>query len=402
MKLSLCHKVLIGMFLGLLGGKYLPWLPTYVEPMVEIYMNLIKMIVIPTVFCAILYGITNLSDVTLLGRLGKKAAWIYLGMTILAVSLGILIVNLLKPGIGVNLMLDLTQGSHPSVMSIKNLLVGIFPKNPIMAMAQGNTLQVVFFAFIVGISIILTGEKAKTVKQLISSITSVVFKMVELIVKITPYGVFATMAWVVAHYGFTSFVSLGKLALTILFAFAIQYLIFGLMLLICHLNPLPFFKKSLNVQSLAFASSSSKASIALAIDELHNKLGVSSESANFVLPLGAAINMSGSAIYITVCTLFLAQMLGITLTFYQYVILMLTSTIGSIGAAGYPSGAVIMLGMVLNAVGLPEAIIPLILGIDRFLDMFRTVVNVTGDCAATVVVDHLEGTLDQTKYDDSL
>ncbi len=400
MKFSLCHKVLIGMFLGGITGRYLPELVTYVEPIADIYMNLIKMIVIPTVFCAILYGITNLSDTALLGRLGKKAALVYLGMTIFAVSLGILIANLFRPGEGVNLTLNLGSELNGSaaVVSLKSLLTEIFPKNPVMAMSQGNTLQVVFFAFIFGISIILAGEKGQLARQLVASFTSVVFKMVELIVKTTPYGVFAIITWVVGNYGFASFLSLGKLASTILGAFFIQYLVFGIMLLFCRLNPFSFFRKTLNIQSLAFASSSSKASIALAVDELQNKLGISSGSANFVLPLGAAINMSGSAIYITVCAVFLSQMLGVNLTSYQYLILALTSTIGSIGAAGYPSGAVIMLGMVLHAVGLPDAIIPLIMGIDRLLDMFRTVVNVTGDCAATVVIDHLEGSLDHEKY----
>lgn len=403
MKLSLWQKVLIGMFLGVVCGYIFREHYSIAKPIATIYMNLVKMIVIPTVFFAILYGMTNISDIHTLGRIGLKASLIYGVATVLAVTIGITIAWYFEPGTGVNLVNNHAQDATNIITSkttLEKIIVDMFPSNPIAAMANGNTLQVVVFAFILGLALILVGDKANDARKVIVSITSVIFKMVELVIKTTPYGVFAIMMWIVGEYGFTLVLSLGKLMLVILGAFALQYILFGIMLLIFGLNPLKFYKKTFNIQSVAFATSSSKATIMTAINDLQEKVGVSKRVAGFILPLGAAINMTGSAIYIAACALFFAQMAGISLTHNQYIILIITSTIGSIGAAGYPSGAVIMLSMVLASIGLPIDGIPLIMGIDRFLDMFRTVINVTGDCAVTVIVDKTDNTLDIKSYND--
>lgn len=400
MKLSLWQKVILGMLLGIICGYVFPNYYFIAKPISTIYMNMVKMIVVPTVFFAILYGITNISDIHTLGRIGLKASTVYVFATIIAVAIGIFTTLLLKPGLGVNLI---NQGLEISQLSIApktitDIIVDTFPSNPIHAMANGYILQIVVFAFILGLALILTGEKALEAKKLVSSVTSVIFKMVELVIKITPYGAFAIMMWTVGEYGFSLVLSLGKLVTVIMTAFTLQYLLFGIMLLCSGLNPIKFYKKTLNIQSVAFATSSSKATIATAIKELQEKSGVSKKIAEFVLPLGATINMTGSAIYIAACALFFAQVAGIDLTYQQYVILIITSTIGSIGAAGYPSGGVIMLSMVLPAIGLPISGIPLIMGIDRILDMFRTIINVTGDCTVTVLVDKIEKTLDLDHY----
>ena len=361
------------------------------------------MIVVPTIFFAIIYGITNISDVGTIGRIGLKSSAVYIIATIIAVIIGMLAANYLQPGISINLLADITDATHKitsSGITLEEIFINIFPSNPIAAMAHGNTLQIVCFAIIFGLSLILAGEKAAEARKIFASVTSAVFKMVELVIKITPYGAFAIMAWIVGEHGFSLILSLGKLAYSIMAAFAIQYLLFGLALLFFKLNPIKFYKKTSNIQSIAFATSSSKATIIPAIGELQEKVGVSKKIASFVLPMGATINMTGSAIYIAICAIFFAQVYGITLTHHQYLILAITSTIGSIGAAGYPSGAVIMLSMVLPTIGLPIDHIPLIMGIDRLLDMFRTVINVTGDCAATVIIDKLNGTLDLERYGD--
>jgi Na+/H+-dicarboxylate symporter len=355
------------------------------------------------VFFAILYGMTNISDIHTLGRIGSKAIVIYGVATVIAVTIGIILAEFFKPGLGVQLTnhsLDIANVAVTTKTTLTSIIVDMFPSNPINAMANGHTLQVVVFAFILGLALILTGEKANDAKKLISSITSVIFKMVDLVIKTTPYGVFAIMMWIVGEYGFSLVLSLGKLAAVILAAFALQYLLFGIMILISGLKPLQFYKKTMNIQSIAFATSSSKATIATAIDDLQKKVGVSKQVAGFILPLGASINMTGSAIYIAACALFFAQIAGVELTSHQYIILILTSTIGSIGAAGYPSGAVLMLAMVLPSIGLPIEGIPLIMGIDRILDMFRTTINVTGDCAVTVMVDKMEHSLDVKKYNE--
>ncbi|MDR1057476.1 MAG: dicarboxylate/amino acid:cation symporter [Coxiellaceae bacterium] len=400
MKLNLWQKVLVGMLLGIICGYFFKEYYFIAKPFATIYMNMVKMIVVPTVFFAILYGLTHISDIHTLGRIGIKASIIYSFVTIFAVAIGITMALIFKPGIGVQLA---GQGLNiPNITitetTLESIIVNMFPNNPISAMANGNTLQIVVFTIILGLALILTGPKADDAKRVISSSASVIFKMVELVVKITPIGVFVIMMWIVGQYGFALILSLGKLASVIIITFAIQHSLFGIILLIFGLNPFPFYSKTFNIQSIAFATSSSKATIATAISDLQEKAGVSKHVAGFILPLGAAVNMTGSAIYIAICALFFAQTASIELTHYQYVILIATSTIGSIGAAGYPSGAVIMLGMVLPAIGLPIEGIPLIMGIDRLLDMFRTVINVTGDCAVTVVVDKIEHTLDINKY----
>lgn len=401
MKLNLWQKVFVGMFLGILCGYLFPEYHFIAKPIATIYTNMIKMIVVPTVFFAILYGMTNISDIHMLRRIGLKSSAIYTITTLFAVTIGILFASFFQPGAGVN-VLNSNIHAATNVVASKTTLVDIFinivPTNPINAMASGNTLQVVFFAFILGISLILAGEKADNAKKVITSITSVIFKMVGLVINIAPYGVFAIMMGIVGEHGFSLIVSLGKLILVVMAAFTLQYLLFGLILLISGLNPLKFYKKTFNIQSIAFATSSSKATIIPAINDLQEKVGVSKRVSEFVVPLGAVINMDGSAIYIAACALFCAQMAGIELTWYQYVILVVTSTVGSIGAAGYPSGSIIMLGMVLASIGLTLDAIPFILAIDRFLDMFRTVINSTGDCVVTVVVDKINHTLDTKKY----
>lgn len=400
-KTSLWQQVLIGMLLGVLCGHLFHDHFLIFKPIAIIYNNMVKMIVVPTVFFAILFGMTNISDIHTLGRIGIKASIIYGLATVLAVALGIIFTLFFEPGTGVSLINNHSQNIGNIVTSqqkLSDIITNIVPTNPIHAMASDNTLQVVVFAFFLGLALILVGEKANDVRKVIVSTTNVIFKMVELVIKTTPYGVFAIMAWIVGEYGFSLVLSLGKLTFVIMVAFALQYVIFGVMLLLTKLKPLQFYKKTFNIQTLALATSSSKATITTAIHDLQEKVGVSKSVSSFILPLGASINMTGSAIYIATCAIFFAQVAGIHLTGSQYLILVVTSTIGSIGAAGYPGGGVIMLSMVLSSLGLPIEGIPLILGIDRFLDMFRTMINVTGDCAVTVIVDKMNNTLDIDKY----
>jgi Na+/H+-dicarboxylate symporter len=257
----------------------------------------------------------------------------------------------------------------------------------------------VVFAFFTGFALILIGDRGQHVKDFIISATHLVFKMIELVIKLTPYGVFAIMAWIVGDFGLDVIASLGRFALVVLGALAVQYLLFGFMLFFLGgLNPLSFYKKMLETQSIALATVSSKATLPTAMRELTQKLGVSKQSSSFILPLGASMNMDGVAIYLGICSVFFAQLLGIELTWAQYLTIIFTSTIGSIGAAGFPGGSMVMMGMVLSSVGLPLEGITLILGVDRILEMFRTVINITGDCTVTVLVDKWEKTLNERVY----
>jgi len=401
MNLTLWKKVLIGMLIGIISGYFFPQYYLLAKPFAIIYTNLIKMMIIPTVFSAILFGMTNIRDIHTLGRIGIKSIIIYFFVTILAVTIGITSAHYFAPGIDSFALCNFMNINNFSpITTIEEIIIGMFPSNPIFAMANGNTLQVVVFALIVGLSIVLVGDKADDLRKVIVSTTNVLFKTIELILKLTPYGVFFIMVWIIGEYGFTLILHLSKLMLVIMYAFTIQYLFFGLILLLFKLNPIHFYKKTFNIQSVAFATSSSKATISTAIKDLQDKLGVSKKIAGFILPLGTAINMTGSAIYIAICALFFAQITGMHLTTYQYIILIVTSTIGSIGAAGCPSGGVIMLTMVLHSIGLPVDGVSMIMGIDRFVDMFRTVINVTGDCAVTVITDKMENSLNMKIYND--
>ena len=311
--------------------------------------------------------------------------------------IGLTFATIFEPGAGINLPLEYKEVAQPTELG--KILMEIIPTNPIHAMATGNTIQVVIFAFFTGFALILIGDKGQHVKDFIISATHLVFKMIELVIKLTPYGVFAIMAWVVGEYGVNLIVSLGRFVMVVLGALSVQYLLFGIMLLVfAKLNPLPFYKKMLDTQALALATVSSKATLPTAMRELRNKLGVSRQSSSFILPLGASMNMDGVAIYLGICAVFFAQILGIELTVTQYLIIIFTSTIGSIGAAGFPGGSMIMMGMVLSSVGLPLEGITLILGVDRLLEMFRTAINITGDCTVTVLVDSWENTLNRRVY----
>ncbi len=403
LKLKLWQKIIIGMVLGVILGFFDPNISGYnvveiVEPVGILFSNMLKMIVVPLIFCAILYGITSIDDADTFNRLGGKAVAIYSITTMFAVTIGIVFTLIFEPGIGVNITLH----SEPNLnvnTSVRDMILNIIPANPIHAMAEPNTLQVVVFAFFVGVSIILAGEKSKDLKLVIVSMTQVMFKMVELVLKTAPYGVFAIMGGVIAKYGWDVLASLMKFALVVIAALALQYVIFGIMLVaFVKVNPLPFYKKMLPVQALAFATSSSKATLPTAMQHLHRKIGVSKRSASFILPLGASMNMDATAIYLGATAVFFSQVMGIDLTIHDYIIIVLTSTIGSIGAAGFPGGGIVMMGIVLSSVGLPVEGISLIVGIDRILDMLRTMINITGDCTVTVIVDKMEGTFDEKVY----
>jgi Na+/H+-dicarboxylate symporter len=405
--MRLWQKVMLGMFLGIIYGAFfkdfsIGWLtfsPEALEPIGTLFLNMIKMVVVPLIFFSILNGITNVSDANTFGRLGSRAFLIYIFTTMFAVTIGIFFANVFTPGVGLTIdVSNPTPVSHHDA-SLKDLLINIIPPNPIKAMADGNTLQIVVFAFFTGFSLILIGDRGREVKNLITSATHLVFKMIHLVIQLTPYGVFAIMSWVVAKYGLEVMLHLGSFISVVIGALFVQYILFGFMLIfMAGINPIPFYKKMLNTQALALATSSSKATLATAIKELRHKVGVSKESASFILPLGAAVNMDATAIYLGICSVFFAQIFDIPLTFNHYIILILTSTIGSIGAAGFPGGSMVMMSVVLSSIGLPLEGIAVILGVDRLLEMIRTMINITGDCTVTVIVDKMEGTFDKKIY----
>lgn len=400
--MQLWKKVIIALFLGIILGLILKEKAVYLKPIGDVFIRLIKMIIIPLIFFAILNGILSNENAKAIGRVGIKAAIVYIFTTIFAVMIGIITAVFFKPGNGIKL--DLSAGrlheKSDSFLKIADYLLQIIPDNVIGAMAQGTVLQVIFFALFAGITIHhIDKTSAKKLTSIISLFSNVVFKMVYFIVELSPISACALTAWIIGTQGTDVLLNLMKLVLSAYFGFAVQFLVFGLMIyLFTRLSPIKFYKKSIEYQSIAFSTSSSKAALPITIKVCKEKLGISNFSSSFVLPLGASINMDGIAIYISICAIFLAQATGTDLSLGDYGLIVFTGTLGSIGGAGIPGGTLVMLPVVLGALGLPIEGIAIIAGIDRIVDMMRTTVSITGDAAVALCVDHSEGTHNRKIY----
>lgn len=404
-QLSLWKQVVIGMLLGIATGLILGEDAVMVKPFGTVFINLIKMVVVPLIFFALISGITSMGEGQNFTRVGVKGIFAYLSTAAFAVVIGLVAGNIFQPGVGVTLDLTghapsphpLPQASAPP--SVSELLLGLIPTNAFRAMVDDHFLQVIVFAIFTGITLNVMGESSKQVKSFAQECAKVTFKMIETIVKLAPFGVFGFISWVVGTQGLEVIKSLIMLVVTVLSACLFQYLLFGVIIAVFgRISPLPFYRKILEAQALAFATSSSKATLTTAMRVLQERMGVSKTNTNFLMPLGACINMDGTAIYLGICALFFAQAAGVTLSMYDYGMLLLTCTLGSIGAAGIPSGSIIFMGMVLGSIGLPLEGIGIILGVDRILDMVRTTINITGDSAITLIVDSSEKTLDKDRY----
>lgn len=402
--MKLWKQVFIGLVLGVGLGVALKEDAVYLKPLGDIFIRLIKMIIVPLIFFAIVGGMTSSRDTKAINTISLKAIAAYVMTTLVAISIGLGVGNLFKPGAGVMLHLTdtrqiLNNGEH-WVTKTLGILLNIIPDNAVGAMAQGTILQVVFFALFVGFTINRLdngdSERLASVFQLFSRI---VFKMVQFIIRLSPLAACTLTAWVVGTQGLSVLANLAALIACTYFAFGLQYLVFGAMIYgWTGLSPKPFYKKSLEYQLIAFSTSSSKAALPTTMHVCQKKLGISHTSTSFVLPLGAAINMDGIAIYLGLCVMFFAQAMGLTFSTSDYAIIILTSTLGSIGGAGIPGGTMVMLPMVLGSVGLPIEGIALVVGVDRIIDMMRTTISITGDAAVTLCVDHSQGLLQKEIY----
>jgi Na+/H+-dicarboxylate symporter len=401
--MKLWKKVLIGLVLGIVLGVILKDDVVYIKPFGDLFIRLIKMIIVPLIFFAIVSGITSVQDSKALGRVGIKASVTYLLTTLFAITIGLTVGTIFEPGSGVVLNFSgdgVLKNPDASLAKIADTLLNIVPENAIDAMAQGTILQVVFFALFTGITLnTMENEASQRLSSIFSLLSSMVFRMVHFIVQLSPVAACALTAWIVGTQGMAVLEKLLKLVGCAYLAFGVQYFVFGFIIFVwTKLSPLPFFKKSLEYQTLAFSTSSTKAALPTTIKVCQNRLGVSNISSSFVLPLGASINMDGIAIYISLCALFFAQATGKVLGMADYGCIILTGTLGSIGGAGIPGGTIVMLPMVLASVGLPIEGIALIAGIDRIIDMMRTAISITGDATVALCVDHSEGLLDKEKY----
>jgi len=366
----------------------------------KIFVSSLKLIVVPLVFFSLVCGTAALDDIAKLGRIGGRTLGLYLMTTAIAISIALLFTVLLRPGAGFDLIPDLNHAVKEAP-SFREVLIGIFPSNPVKAMADGNMLQVIVFSLLFGLAITVSGDAGKRVLKAFHDLNDIVMSIVMMVMMAAPIGVFCLIAKTFSTEGFGAIAPLAKYFFLVLFVLVIQMFVVypTLLKLFSGLNPIQFFKNFRNVIAFAFSTSSSNATIPVTLEEAENKLGVDESIGSFTIPLGATINMDGTAIMQGVATGFIAQAYGIDIGLSGYVSVILMATMASIGTAGVPGVGLITLAMVLKQVNLPVEGIGLIIGVDRLLDMCRTAVNVTGDATVTCIVAKAEGKLDQNVYD---
>ncbi len=398
-RMPLWQQILIGLGLGVLTGVLFKADALVLAPIGTLFLNAIKMLIVPLVFVSLVAGITAMSDSAKLGRISVKTIAIYLITTAFAVTIGLLFGALFTPGEGMNMVASGVQETKQAP-SLVQILVGLVPTNPVAAFAEGNILQIIVFAIALGVSMNLIGEKAAPAVKLFDSLAEVFYKLTDLVMRCAPIGVFALIAGVVASHGIEVLLPLASVIGVIYLASITHMLLVygGLVSVLARLSPLRFFKGVAPALAVAFSTSSSAGTLPVSIECARKNLGVSQGVAGFVLPVGATINMDGTAIYQGVLALFIAQAFGIDLNAGQYLMIILTATLASIGTAGVPGAGLIMLGLVLTSVGLPLEGVALIAGIDRILDMARTTVNVAGDLMTTTLVGSSEKELDRDIY----
>lgn len=393
-QLSLAVQIFIALVLAIVVGialqNYADFTQSYIKPFGTIFLNLLKFIVCPIVLVSILSGIISMSDIRKVGSIGAKTVIYYLCTTAFATCIGLAGAVIFKRFFPVLATSDLAYEAKEAG-SFMDTIVNIFPSNFIAPMADASMLQIIVAALIIGFSIILVGKEAEPVVTLINSLNSVFMKAMELIIKLSPIGVFCLLCPVVASNGA---MIIGSLAMVLLAAY-ICYFFHGAIIystavkVLGGMNPGKFYKGMLPAMMFAFSSASSVGTLPINM-ECTEELGASKEVTSFVLPLGATINMDGTAIYQGVCSVFIAACFGIDLTFAQMMTIVITATLASIGTAGVPGSGMIMLTMVLTSVGLPIEGIALVAGVDRIFDMGRTVLNITGDASAAVIVTNME------------
>ena len=419
-KIALHWQIIIGMIFGVLYGitaSYFDWVDftnNYIKPWGVIFINLLKLIAIPLVLASLIKGVSSLSDISKLSRIGGKTISIYLLSTIIAVSFGLFLVNIIEPGKSfseekrIELKSQYAAKAGEKINSANNVkdsgplqfIVDIVPSNFIKAASNNrNMLQVIFFAILFGLSIVmLPSDKTKYVKGFFDGINEIVLKIVDIIMLGAPYGVFALLAGLVVDFGASAelFKALGVYSLTVVLGLLLMILLVYPLFLkfFTKIKYLDFFKGISPAQMLAFSTSSSAATLPVTMERCEEHIGISKEISSFVLPLGATINMDGTSLYQAIAAVFIAQAFGYDLDVSQQLTIVLTATLASIGAAAVPGAGMVMLVIVLSSIGIDPDGIALIFAVDRILDMLRTVVNVTGDATVATIVASTENKID--------
>lgn len=391
MKKSFVIQIVTAFVLAIIVGVIFGEQAKHVQPLGDLFLRLIKFIIVPLILSTIIVGVTSAGDVKKLGRLGGKTITYYLMTSFIAVSLGILAGYIFSPGTGANVTATEEVATNETESVVQTLL-NIIPTNPIESLVNGDMLQIIFFAIFIGIGIIFIGKKGAPVAAFFESFAEIMYRITGIVMIVVPLGIFGLLAPIVGEHGMSVLLPLMKLIVAMLVTCIVHAGIvyssavksFG------KINPITFFKGIFPAAAVAFSTSSSAGTLPVTMKNTEENLGVSKETSSFVLPLGATINMDGTAIYQGIAVVFIAQYFDSTLTFAQIATVALIATLASIGTAGVPGAGMIMLTMVLVAVNLPLEGIALIAGVDRILDMMRTSVNIVGDASAAVIVDASE------------
>ena len=409
-KINLTTKIFVALIIGAIFGIILHYIvPTsdfkdkvLIEGVFYIigngFLRLMQMLVVPLVFCSLVCGASAIGDTKTLGKVGIKTIGFYLVTTALAITVALSVAKVVNPGLGLDISsIEQAETTIAESTSLADTLLNIIPKNPIQGLAEGNMLQIILFAIIVGIILAKLGSKVDVVSKFFSQFNDIMMEMTMIVMKVAPIGVFCLIARTFANIGFDAFIPMLKYMFSVFFALGLQCFVVYMVLLkgFTGLNPVKFIKKFAPVMGFAFSTATSNATIPMSIDTLSKKIGVNKKISSFTIPLGATINMDGTAIMQGVAVIFVAQAFNIGLDFVDYLTVIATATLASIGTAGVPGVGLITLSMVFNSVGLPVEGIALIMGIDRILDMTRTAVNITGDAVCTTIVACQSGDCDK-------
>lgn len=403
-KVKLHTKIFIGLILGIIAGLVFGEKVLLIEPIGTVFLRLITMIVVPLVFVSLMLGTASLGDVRKLGRIGAKTSAYFVATTVVAICVGLLLANTIKPGEGLNenVKQELYKNYEAKAQdgirrmeekpSVIEIITNIVPTNPVAAFIEGNMLQIIFMALLFGVVLtMIAEEKSRLLINFFDGVNDILIQVVHIVMKLAPYGVLALSAAVIGQYGVDILITLLKYSLVVIGGLILYGLSFNSLTvsLLGHMSPLKFFKGVKEAIIIAFSTSSSMATLPVAMEGVED-MGVKREYSSFVLPLGATINMDGTALYQGVSAIFIAQIYGIPLGITGQITIILMAVLSSIGAAGVPMAGIIALALVLKQLGIPLEGIALILGVERLLDMVRTCVNVLGNMACSVVIQELE------------
>ncbi len=403
-EIALWKRILLALVAGVLVGSLLGESAVSIKWIGDLFVRLIGMVVVPLVFFTLVSGVIAMGDPQKLGSLGVKTLALYMITTLLAICIGIALALILQPGVGVDLS-SAVPGTLQEAIPLSERLMSIVPRNPVAALAEGNVLAVIFFALLVGIAGLVIGEKAKPVADMVDAASEIMLKITGWVMEVAPFGVFALIAWVAGTQGVLALLDVVRLAIAVFLGCILHtVIVYGSMMkFLLKLSPMNFFRGARDVMLVGFSTSSSSATMPVTLSVAERNLGIRPVVATTVIPLGATINMDGTALYVGIVSIFAAQAFGIPLTFGDYLIVIGATTLVSVGTAAVPGASVFLMAAVMGAIGMTPEQIAIVVGFiipfDRPLDMARTSVNVTGDLAVATVVANWENEFDREVFD---